>query len=313
MADSGKGAAFLDAERARKPRMRDPVEYIESLEEIWDKGLPPGDSTGWPDLDTHYTVMPGQMTIVTGWPSAGKSEFMDALLVNLARQNWKFAMFSFENQPVTSHLTKLIEKYSRKPYGDGVHERVRKDEIREYIDIIRQSFHFAETTSGSFSIAECLEAAGSFINKFPEASRGVVIDPWNELASFRAPGVSETEHIGQCLSLARNWARSNNVHVWIVAHPQKMPREEGKLPIPRPDMISGSQHWWNKADACLCVYRDLQNPKSEVVQIHIQKIRFKHIGHSGMIELRYNKVNGIYEQIKPYLHATAEKKRDLLG
>ena len=47
---------------------------------LWDAGLPPGARTGWPSLDRHYTVAPGQLTLVTGWPSIGKSEFVDALL-----------------------------------------------------------------------------------------------------------------------------------------------------------------------------------------------------------------------------------------
>jgi len=58
---------------------------------LWDRGLPPGFSTGWKTLDPHYTVAPGQLTVVTGWPGSGKSEWLDGLLVNLSRDDWKFA------------------------------------------------------------------------------------------------------------------------------------------------------------------------------------------------------------------------------
>jgi twinkle protein len=102
--------------------------------------------------------------------------------------------------------------------------------------------------------------------------------------------------VSKTLSLVRNWARKNAVHVWIVAHPQKMRREEGKLPIPKPDMISGSQHWWNKADAAITVFRDFEKLDSQDVDIHIQKIRFKHIGRPGLVTLKYDRISGRYHE-----------------
>lgn len=43
-----------------------------------------GISTGWKNLDPFYKVIPGEVTIVTGVPNSGKSEFIDALMVNLS-------------------------------------------------------------------------------------------------------------------------------------------------------------------------------------------------------------------------------------
>lgn len=295
-----KGAAFLDAEAERKPKLRDPRRFSSELHELWRAGFPSGEKTGWPDLDKHYTVMPGQLSIVTGWPGSGKSEFLDALLVNLARQGWKMAVFSFENQPVSYHLTKLLEKYRGLPFGPGPSTRMDEDELDEILDTIAESFALTEATSNAFTLNDCLEAATPFLEKFTENKRGLVIDPWNELEHWRTPGMSETEYVSWALSMVRNWARSNKVHVWIVAHPQKVRREEGKLPVPTPDMISGSQHWWNKADCCLCVQRDLNDPYEPNVDIHIQKVRFKHIGRTGQIQLRYDRVTGRY-------HAIAQK------
>ena len=43
--------------------------------------------------------MPGELTIVTGVPNSGKSEWIDALLVNLNESvGWKFALCSMENR-----------------------------------------------------------------------------------------------------------------------------------------------------------------------------------------------------------------------
>lgn len=43
--------------------------------------------------------MPGELTIVTGVPNSGKSEWIDALLCNLTHQHgWSFALCSMEKK-----------------------------------------------------------------------------------------------------------------------------------------------------------------------------------------------------------------------
>ena len=76
-------------------------------------------------MDKHYTVAPGQWTLVTGIPGHGKSEWLDALIVNLAEAgDWHFAIYSPENFPQAQHAAKLIEKHLRKPFGRGPNERM---------------------------------------------------------------------------------------------------------------------------------------------------------------------------------------------
>ena len=118
-----------------------------------------------------------------------------------------------------------------------------------------------------------------------------------ERAGVRRPqGLSETEYVSKTLSYVRTgW--TNNVHVWIVAHPQKMHRENGKLPVPKPDMISGSQHWWNKADVAITVWRNQEDHEDQNVDVHIHKVRFKHIGRPGVVSLRYDRITGRYHEL----------------
>jgi twinkle protein len=65
------------------------------------------------------------VTIVTGVPNSGKSEWLDALAVNLAEsEGWRFAMCSMEKKP-RDHARQLLEKRVRKPllqadYSRGV-------------------------------------------------------------------------------------------------------------------------------------------------------------------------------------------------
>jgi twinkle protein len=306
MADAENGAAVLDAEIARRPRIFGPGTQLSSVQSLWRNGLPPGDKTGWPSVDRLYTVVPGQFTVVTGWPGSGKSEWLDALLVNLSRQGWKIAVFSPENQPVQLHIAKLLEKLAGKPFGAGPTARMTEGEVRKYADDLNQAFAFIEAPGdGALSAKDVIECATPWLAQFKDGEkRGLVIDPWNELEHWRPANLSETEYVSKTLSMVRNWARQNSVHVWIVAHPQKMRREDGKLPIPRPDMISGSQHWWNKADCAITVYRDFEKLDSQAVEIYVQKVRFKHVGKPGFVTLHYDRVTGRYHvppgQVRDY-------------
>jgi len=295
----------------KRPRLVGPRALRESLLELWDQGLPPGDKTGWPSLDQFYTVAPGQMTIVTGWPSSGKSEWVDALLINLFRQGWKFAIFSPENQPVKVHIAKMLEKLSGKPFSAGPSARMLRDEVPEYADELGRSFCFMDAENGSISPESVLLSAWEWLASC-EGKRGLVIDPWNELEHWRDRGLSETEYISKTLSMIRNFARINEIHIWIVAHPQKLKREDGKLPIPTPDTISGSAHFWNKADCAITVYRDLSNPTSQDVEIHVQKIRFKHCGRAGVVTLRWDRISGRYFE-PPQRMATVREYRAAKG
>ncbi len=297
MANAENGRKILDALREAKPRLVSPLRFAGDMVDLWRNGLPKGASTGWPELDEFYTVAPGQFTVLTGWPGSGKSEFLDAILVNLARQKWHCAVFSFENQPVKLHIQKIMEKMANAPFPEGVKPRIPEEKIEHYLEIMDRFFRFTETTSGAFSLNDCLEEAAPYLAEAAPDKRAIVIDPWNELEHWIPSGTSETNYISENLSMIRNWARTNSVHVWIVAHPAKQRREDGKLPIPKPDMISGGAHWWNKADCCLCVVRDLADPEQNIVDIHVQKIRFKHIGRVGQIRLSYDRPTGIYSSI----------------
>jgi twinkle protein len=292
-----------------------PAELCASVEALWDRGLPPGDRTGWPSLDRLYTVLLGLVTIVTGWPGAGKSEWLDALLVNLWFLGWRFAIFSPENQPIELHASKLLEKVSGKPFGRGPTERLTREELRTLmVDELAGHFAFVRAEAETpLTVQAVLDAAEPWLARFEGAKRGLVIDPWNELEHGRPSNLSETEYISQQLSLLRNWARANQVHVWVVAHPQKMRRDDaGKLPIPRPDMISGSQHWWNKADAAITVHRDLgAESDSPAVEIHVMKVRFKHIGRPGLAVLHYDRVTGRYHEPPSAKPAAVPSRWDL--
>ena len=47
----------------------------------------------------YYRIVPGELTVVSGVPNSGKSEWLDALTVQLAElHGWRFSLASMEKQ-----------------------------------------------------------------------------------------------------------------------------------------------------------------------------------------------------------------------
>lgn len=252
--------------------------------------LPPGESTGFADL--RWTVKEGQLTVITGIPGSGKSEWLDAVLVNLARRaGWRFAVYSPENHPVERHIAKLIEKWSGKPFRRWVPgvDRITEGEVMATLPLINARFSFLAPESPTLDAL--LELARAQVYRL--GVKGLVLDPWNELEHQRSGGMSETEYISQSLSKLRNFARHHGVHVFIVAHPAKLTKENGEYPIPTPYDISGSAHWYNKADNCLTVSRNKAN-EAAPIEVHVQKVRFREVGELGVCKLYYDRLTGCY-------------------
>lgn len=272
----------------------EPWQVVDDLEQLYEKGAGSGESTGWRAIDKCYTVAPGELSIVTGLPGHGKSEWLDALMVNMAKQHgWHFAVCSPENFPVAGHVAKILEKYTGKPFALGPTPRMSWSDLAEGVQWVQNHLVFFSPAEECVNIEEVLRLAKISVTRY--GIRGLVIDPWNEFDHQRGPGMSETEYIGAMLTKIRRFARNHAVHVWIIAHPMKLKKlENGGYPVPTPYDINGSANWRNKADNCLAIYRDPLSDDDRAVQVYIQKIRFRYHGKIGTVELYWNPVNGRY-------------------
>ncbi len=259
---------------------------------LYREGRIRGVSTGFRSLDPLYTVRPGELTVVTGYPSMGKSEFVDAIAVNIARSMaWKLAICSFEN-PVDEHLSKLAEKYTGAPFWDGPRPRMTEGELQKSLAWTQRHFVFIRAEDDSPTLDWLLEAARNAVLRY--GVKGLVIDPYNEIEHRRPGAMTETEYVSQMLGKVKRFAANHGVHVWFIAHPAKPQRDkDGKIPVPTLYDISGSANWVNKADCGLVVHRDpLAWPPQ--VEIHVRKVRFKSVGKPGMATLDYDTATGRY-------------------
>ncbi|KAI9198728.1 hypothetical protein LWI28_021268 [Acer negundo] len=259
-----------------------------------------GISTGWRGLDSLYNVVPGELTIVTGVPNSGKSEWIDALLCNINESvGWKFALCSMENK-VREHARKLLEKHIKKPffnasYGQSV-ERMTVEEFEQGKEWLGDTFSLIRCENDSLpSINWVLELAKAAVLR--HGVRGLVIDPYNELDHQRPSNITETEYVSQMLTKIKRFALHHSVHVWFVAHPRQLHQWVGGPPNLYD--ISGSAHFINKCDNGIVVHRN-RDPEAgpmDRVQVCVRKVRNKVAGTIGDAFLSYNRVTGEFMDI----------------
>eukprot|EP00252_Welwitschia_mirabilis_P004837 TRINITY_DN15166_c0_g1_i1.p1 TRINITY_DN15166_c0_g1~~TRINITY_DN15166_c0_g1_i1.p1 ORF type:complete len:628 (-),score=92.37 TRINITY_DN15166_c0_g1_i1:418-2301(-) len=258
-------------------------------------GFPFAISTGWTRLDDLYKVFPGEVTIVSGIPNSGKSEWVDALMCNLNKNvGWRFILCSMENM-VRDHGRKLIEKYKRKPFFDfgygEAQSRLTLEEFDSGKAWLTKAFYLFRSDDDSLpKISSILESAKASVLQY--GVRGIVIDPYNEI-DHESSSYRETEFVSQMLTKLRCFAQSYDCHVWLVAHPRQVSHLHGQPP----DIydISGSAHFISKCDNCIMIHRDRQaSGCADQVQVHVLKVRNKLAGRIGTASLSYNRVTGEY-------------------
>tara|TARA_B100000035_G_scaffold306507_1_gene308635 strand:+ start:1069 stop:2853 length:1785 start_codon:yes stop_codon:yes gene_type:complete len=284
----------------------DAKHFFEEVDEIYEKGIGSGASTGYKNVDELYSIVEGQMTVVTGHPSSGKSEFIDQLMINLAETyGWRFAICSFENEP-RIHIAKLISKYLKLPFFDGKTPRMTKEEMDAGKKFVQMNFSFLYQADGTLSsvdsIIERLKIA-----VLRHGVRGAIIDPYNYIQKDK--DISETDWVSDVLTRLRVFAQAHGIHIWFVAHPTKMMRDaNGVVPAPKGYDISGSAAWFAKADVGLTVHRP-DPAYSPLSEIHIWKCRFSWTGKQGKTELSFDSPTSTYHL--PYATSVASTSHNL--
>ncbi len=279
------------------------AEIFEAYEKQEDKGL----DGEWPNLD--FRLADNQMTVVTGWPSSGKSTFIQSMAVHYAKTHgWRWAIASMEDYPNRRLGGKLIRKYARKPmYGPRAMSR---EEYKAAWEWVKKHFIFVNAAADSITatriLQECKEA-----NK-AQRINGLILDPWSEMDEDRPSDSTETDFIKVSLKNIRKFCRAETIHTIILAHPTKPSRSKtGDYNALNMYDIAGSHHWRAKADNGLIVRRDFD---SNITTVDVPKVKFASYGTIGATaNFKFDLPTECYSPLTPsedFMGKPEEKEQD---
>ena len=286
----GKQSLLQCLENAQEPRVEGifTVDDIDdAINALYDNGFQKGVTVGHDNLDRLISFETKRLCIITGSPGSGKSEFIDELAERLnIKYEWRFAFFSPENAPLSFHFGKLAEKFTGKKFN---RQTLPYGEFQQVKEHLKKNFFFISPEQ-DFTLDSILQKAQVLVRR--KGIKALVIDPYNRVESTLEKGQTETQAVSKFLDKLTNFAQRNDVLVILMAHPTKLPKgKDGGIEVPTLYDISGSANFFNKADFGIVVHRDRIN---NVTEIHVQKVKFRHLGECGKADFKYNINNGRY-------------------
>lgn len=266
-------------------------------------------------LAPHFKIRLGDLSVITGIPSHGKTSLANEIACRMAlpvsgseealsvkgllpeqpegtllgkpREDcgygWTVALASFEQRAQTD-LRLNLRRFRGRCHPDAL-STVQLRAVDDWID--RHFVLIVPDEDEDASLPWFLERAQAAMVQC--GARLVICDPWNELDHIRPPDMSLTEYTGFAIKQFRKQAGKYQAHQMVVAHPTKLPRSaktesgEAKLPCPTLYDISDSAHWYNKTDAGIVVHRETETS----TLIHVQKTRYEAIGRPGKLRATF--------------------------
>jgi len=298
------------------------VEGIFTMDEVeadildgFRNGQDMGTTTYIPQVDAAWTWRNGELNVWTGYQNEGKSLFLNQLaVVKAAKENYKFAIFSPENMPMTDFYNDIIEMYIGKSVNPRFSHQMTEAELWEGMAFAKKHF-FLIYPSKHFLLDTIFDRA-----KYLVRSRGInslIIDPYNTVHHKMLSGEREDLYISRFMSQLKRFALDNNISVHLVAH-QTTPRKDDSGRYPKPDVnyVKGGSEFANKCDNLMFVWRPERaiDHSSKSVIFGSQKIKKqKLVGHPqdvGSIEFNRKDQRYYFNGRTPFTEIDEEREKN---
>lgn len=231
-----------------------------------------------PLLNDHYSVKLGNTTIITGYPSCGKSYFLMNMQVALSSLlGWKHILYTPEMGDPEEIVTTLLEIVS------GVRSwsitEIQIANLMPWIDDHFKILTFDQTPT----MEECLEAV---IHE--GKAQTFSIDNLNDL-SHTIPGTQDI-YWEQQLVRFNTAAKRSKMHGFLTAHP-KNPEPDQLTRPPAPNQIKGGSAFWSKGQTILSLMR-----MGDAFTVQAYKIKPRIVGKQGVMEFKVDMNRNTYFQ-----------------
>lgn len=261
------------------------------LDDFYKNGIKNGYKIGLDGFDGIFSTYTKQFIVVTGFPSSGKSDFVDQMTIGYNMMyGWKTAYASTENYPQYLHVDKLIRKlYGSTPKYDETKE---KNWIN-CVEHINKNFFFIDYEDG-FDLDKVLSKGEELVKRM--GIRCLVIDPYNKIRDKANINASITDYTNSYLNKIDNFCKKNDVVCVLVAHPTKPQNDKGKLIEPTFYDVKGGGEFYDMSPHGILVHRDYENA---TVKVKVLKVKFANLGENqAHVDYCWNVNNGRYSELK---------------
>lgn len=264
--------------------------YSNDIDDMYTNGMDRGLPLNMGKIDKLIRFAQPYITVVTGIPNHGKSDWLDQMILKLMiHHGWKVGYYSPENKPTKLHFSKLARKLIGKNWFGG--NRITEAEKNLCKSYLEDKVYFIKPEK-DFTLNSILDSV-----KLLKMRRGIncfVLDAWNRI-EHKHDGKNETKYVNESLLKLDAFCELYNIHCFLVAHPTKIEKDKktGQYMVPTLYNISGSSHFYNIVANGITVYRDF---KEDVTKIYVQKVKFSHWGEIGFAEFKYDKESGRYNE-----------------
>ena len=264
--------------------------------DIYDNGHSIGGTTYISSLDNSLRWRKGFLYTVSGFPSVGKSTFINYLLILKAKnEGSKIAIYSPESYPIEDMIEELMIQLVGKNVASNFGNQMSIEERDAVIKFINAHFFLIEFKD--------IPTQEDVFNEFKKLvdTKGVeicVIDPFNSLVegSNMGGGGNVSVFLKGALTRAKMFAVQNEVSLVIIEHPRSSGvNKASERPDPSPFMISGGPMFWNKSDVLFTVDRDFETD-NPIVFIKVWKVKKQRLmGKPGEVTLNFDFKTSQYE------------------
>lgn len=232
------------------------------------------------DFDQHLMfTLRGGLMVATGYPGAGKSDFLYDLAAHLIAHQQKRVTFVSLEQPdnadaMAGVIRRLVGLQDMSVFTD--------EQLDFYIDHLDRYMNCFDVESGDPSVADIIDACTRNLKLFhPDF---LIVDNYARLRRDNVDDQNETEFIRNLLVALQNWGLRNRVWVIVVAHPRK-PQDSASAETADAAAVAGSAHWHNLADLGITVKRIIREDGLDYKELIVWKIRDQRICTLGTIFL----------------------------
>lgn len=243
-----------------------------------------GMTTGIECIDDLMSIVPGTLTVFTGYANMGKSTVVNTMLARCVASSVPVCVASFETLPkpiLRDGIAKALIGCSHSDFDSHRQRDQAYASIEQHVRVVSNALD----DDLSLDVEQMLELIR--VSVVRDGTRVAVVDPWNELEHKRDKNETITEYIGRVIRLIKAFARRYQVAFWIVAHPTKP--QKGVNQMPSLYDVSDSANWANKADYGLVYHR-----KDKAVnegQLAVVKVRMGLPGAIGSATVKFDHRN----------------------